>query len=158
MRQWGSYDLPMAKTFWDADTRAAIVRRVHSLTPEMTPSWGKMDARRMLAHITDAGKMALGEIAAQPRNLPIRHWPLRELVIYVLPWPKGAPTAPELIRRSADDWDAGLREFDGVVDRLVAKSQTGSFPEHPAFGRMSTKTWGALIARHLDHHLTQFGA
>jgi hypothetical protein len=147
----------MVKSFWDVETRAGILNRVHRLTPQATPAWGRMDARKMLAHITDAGKMALGEIETKPKNLPIRYWPLRDLLIYALPWPKGAPTAPELIRRSAEDWDAGIREFNAVVERLVAKAQTGSFLEHPAFGRMSTKMWGALIARHLDHHLTQFG-
>ncbi len=148
----------MANTFWNPGTRASILARVRTLTPETTPSWGKMDARKMLSHLTDAGKMALGEITTTPKNLPIRYWPLRELFILVLPWPKGAPTAPELIKRSATDWEAELREFHAVTDRLVAKEKSGSFPEHPAFGRMSTKLWGQLIARHIDHHLTQFRA
>ena len=148
----------MVKTFWDSDTRASLLARLGTVTPEALPAWGKMDARKMLSHITDAGKMALGEITTTPKNLPIRYWPLRELVIRVLPWPKGAPTAPELITRSATDWEAELREFHAVTDRLVAREKTGSFPEHPAFGKMSTKLWGQLIARHVDHHLTQFGA
>jgi hypothetical protein len=31
-------------------------------------------------------------------------------------------------------------------------------PTHPAFGRMTADDWGALIHKHTDHHLRQFGA
>ncbi|MGH9801334.1 MAG: DUF1569 domain-containing protein, partial [Blastocatellia bacterium] len=30
-------------------------------------------------------------------------------------------------------------------------------PEHPAFGKLSTKDWGALTYKHMDHHFRQFG-
>lgn len=133
------------------------MERLHHLTPDQRPRWGRMDAGRMLAHLTDACKMATGDLAVAPRNGPLRYWPLRDLVIYYLPWPKGAPTAPELIRRSVDDWEHGLHEFDRAADRVVQKATVGPLAEHPAFGRLNRQTWGVLIARHIDHHLKQFG-
>ncbi len=30
-------------------------------------------------------------------------------------------------------------------------------PEHPAFGTMTARRWGAIGYRHTDHHLRQFG-
>lgn len=143
-------------TFWDPADRDRVLARVRGLSPDAPGKWGRMTARQMLAHVTDAAKMALGEITAKPKNLPIRYFPLRELVVYVLPFPRNAPTAPELLGRAVEDWPAGLREFEAVAARLVAQS-TGTFPEHPAFGNMSARAWGVLIYRHLDHHLRQFG-
>jgi hypothetical protein len=144
-------------TIWDAPTRQTLVSRVRQLSPDAKGLWGKMNARQMLAHVNDAGKMALGELTAKPKKLPIRYFPIRELFIYWLPFAKNLPTAPELQGRSADDWDAELREFEAVFNRLVAQQQKGAFPEHPAFGKMSARAWGVLVARHVDHHLKQFG-
>lgn len=48
----------------------------------------------MLAHVNDALRTPLGEIAPAPRNLPLRHFPLKQLIIYLFPFPKGVPTAP----------------------------------------------------------------
>lgn len=143
-------------TLWDPSSRAQLLARIRKLSPDSPGKWGRMNARQMLAHITDAGKMALGEITAKSKKLPIRYPPLRELFIYVLPFPRNAPTAPELLGRTVEDWPAGLRDFEAVTDRLVSKS-SGVFPEHPAFGNMGARAWGVLIYRHTDHHLRQFG-
>jgi hypothetical protein len=36
--------------------------------------------------------MALGELTVKPKHLPIRYPPLKQLIIYVVPFPKSAPT------------------------------------------------------------------
>ena len=38
--------------------------------------------------------MALGDLACRERRLPLRFTPIKQLVIYLLPFPKGVPTAP----------------------------------------------------------------
>lgn len=101
--------------------------------------------------------MALGELPVKPRRLPIRYPPLKQFIIYVMPFPKGAPTAPELVCRKATDWPAEMVELEGAFDRLVAKDASAPWLDHPAFGRMTRRAWGVLIYRHTDHHLRQFG-
>lgn len=144
-------------TLWNDADRQALVTRLRSLTPETTAKWGRLNARGALAHLHDAARMALGELAVKPKNLPIRYPPLKQLIIYVVPFPKGAPTAPELVSRQADDWTAELAALESAVDRLVAKGASGSWPDHPAFGSMTHRAWGVLVYRHTDHHLRQFG-
>jgi Protein of unknown function (DUF1569) len=143
-------------TIWDEDTRRHLLERLTRLTPEAHGKWGKMTAPAMLAHLTDACRMALGELSAKSKNLPIRYWPIRELFVYVLPFPKNAPTAPELLTRTASDWPGEVTDLRAAIDRMVARA-SHEFPEHPAFGRMSAKAWGVLVYRHMDHHLRQFG-
>ena len=77
----------------------------------------------MLAHLNDSYRMATGELKVKPKNLPLRYTPIKQLIIYVLPFPKGAPTAPELIARCDgavldDERRAFARLFDelGAVD------------------------------------------
>jgi hypothetical protein len=45
-----------------------------------------------------------------------------------------------------------------LLDRAASARTTDTWPEHPAFGKLSTRAWGVLIYRHMDHHLRQFGA
>jgi hypothetical protein len=148
----------MNKTFWDVGVREDICRRMECLTADTRPQWGKFNATEMLAHLNDAMRMAIGELEVAPKNVPIRYPPLKQLLVYVLPWPKSAPTAPELLSRgSAADFAKEKAEFRGVVDRLAQKRAADIWPEHPAFGRLSYRAWGVLKYRHADHHLRQFG-
>ena len=146
------------KTFWDSAAREEICRRMDALTVESKPQWGKFNATEMLAHLNDAMRMAIGELPVASKHVPIRYPPLKQLLIYALPWPKGVPTAPELIARgSSADFAKEKAEFKGVCDRLAQKRAGDAWPEHPAFGRLTHRAWGVLKYRHADHHLRQFG-
>jgi hypothetical protein len=145
-------------TFWDAATRTDICRRVDRLTADHKPLWGRMNAAQMLAHVNDAMRMAAGELPTAPKNTPLRRWPLKQLVIFVLPWPKGVPTAPELLARiDGADLQAEQALFKAIASRLAAKPAADTWPAHPAFGPMTHRAWGVLEFRHADHHLRQFG-
>ena len=87
-------------TLWNDADRQALVTRLRNLTPEATAKWGRLTARGALAHLHDATRMALGELVVKPKKLPIRYPPLKQLIIYVVPFPKSAPTAPELVKTS----------------------------------------------------------
>jgi hypothetical protein len=102
--------------------------------------------------------MVLGELTVPSKNLPLRYTPIKQLVIYVLPFPKSAPTAPELLKRCdgarlADERQAMTEMFA----RLAAVKPGDPLQEHPAFGVLSYDAYGVLLARHTDHHLKQFG-
>jgi hypothetical protein len=146
----------VTKSLADASARDEIVQRIGRLTPQTPARWGKMDCPKMLAHIGDALKMATGELHVPFKRTPLRLWPVRTLFIYWLPMPKGAPTAPVLVRRTADEWQ---REVDDVCGRLRAfpPQVDGEWPVHPVFGPMTARDWGVLGYKHLDHHLRQFG-
>ncbi|NQW03661.1 MAG: DUF1569 domain-containing protein [Acidobacteria bacterium] len=144
-------------TLWNDAERQALVTRLRQVTPDAQPGWGSLTARGVLAHLHDAARMALGELDVASKKLPIRFPPLKQLIIYVVPFPKGAPTAPELIARQADDWTAEMAATEQAIDRLVAKGASFRWPNHPAFGSLTHNAWGVLIYRHMDHHLKQFG-
>ena len=117
-----------------------------------------MNASAMMAHINDSLRMALGDLPVKSKNLPLRYKPIRTLFIYYLPMPKGAPTAPELIARCRDaNLDEEKKAFAQLIDRCAAVTPATRLAEHPAFGDLSYDEYGALIAKHTDHHLRQFG-
>jgi hypothetical protein len=145
------------RSIWNDADLQGIRQRVRRLKPDAVPGWGRFSAPQMVCHVTDGLKMAMGELAVPPRKMAIRYFPLKQLIIYVLPFPKGAPTAKELLQRQATVWGDEISEFQRTLDRFVAARGREVWPDHPAFGSMSRRTIGVLVYRHLDHHFRQFG-
>ncbi len=145
------------KTAWNAADRRELLERVSALTPDARPRWGSMKAPQMVAHLADSLRMAVGDILVPSKNLPIRFTPIKQLIIYWLPFPKGVPTAPELIRRAPAAWKAELDDLRVLLEQFAQRDRNGKWPDHPAFGRMRGTSWGVLVYRHMDHHLRQFG-
>jgi hypothetical protein len=147
----------MARTLWNAGDRDSILNRFERLSPDARPRWGTLDAPRMVTHVTDSMRASIGELPLAPKSSPLQYWPLNVVVMFYLPWPKSAPTAPELLDRSPGSWAAELDAFRSAVDRFIARDVNGPWPAHVAFGRINGNQWGRLTYRHLDHHLGQFG-
>ncbi len=145
------------KTIWEPEAREELLARANQLKADLPARWGQMSCARMLTHVTDGIRMTMGEMEIAPKNTPFKFAPLRYLIIYVLPFPKGAPTAPELIERVPGEWEREIASFKEAFGRLVASNNRADWPEHPAFGKLSKKDWGALSYKHLDHHFRQFG-
>ena len=145
------------KTMWNEQDRRVISERVATVGADAPAKWGRMNAPQMMAHLTDCLRMALGDLAVEPKRLPIRYPPLKQLIVYAMPFPKGAPTAPELISRVPASWSEEVNDLTGLVDRFGREPRTRAWPDHPAFGTMTAKSWGVLVYRHMDHHLRQFG-
>src|SRR5215510_179142 len=79
------------------DDRAVIGRRLRSLSVSSTGRWGSMDVTGMLHHLRLSALMTVGELSVPSANKrAFQMFPLKHLILYVFPFPKGAPTAPEL--------------------------------------------------------------
>lgn len=148
----------MAATMWDPALRARFAERVKKLDRGTKGAWGKFSASGMLAHLNDSYRMCTGELKAKSKNLPLRYTPIKQLVIYVAPFPKSAPTAPELIARCDGALlDDEKKVFDAMFAKLATIKPGDPLPEHPAFGVLTYKAYGVLMARHTEHHFRQFG-
>jgi hypothetical protein len=146
------------KSIWQDESRKELSDRVGGLAWDRRAQWGKFTAPKMVCHLADSLRMAMGDLPVKPKHLPIRYSPLKQLIIYVAPFPKSAPTAPELLTREAGEWAKDIADLRGLLDRAAAMPTTEKWPEHPAFGALSRRAWGVLIYRHMDHHLRQFDA
>ena len=139
--------------------RTAILQRIDSVTSASVPRWGRMDAKAMLTHLRDSALMALGELPVACKNKrAFQVFPIKHLILHVVPFPKGAPTAPELLVSDAASVDALRAELVSLVERIGAGLRDGYGPVHPLFGRLSFREWGIATYKHTDHHLRQFGA
>jgi hypothetical protein len=118
-----------------------------------------MDAKAMLAHLRLSALMALGELpVACKSKRAFQVFPIKHLILHVVPFPKSAPTAPELLVPNVASIDAIRSELASLVERIGAGPREGEGPVHPLFGRLSFGEWGVATYKHADHHLRQFGA
>lgn len=147
-----------APSLWEERARRSLLARAARLAPELRAQWGRMTCPQMLTHVNDQLRMAMGEISAQPKRVPLRYPPLKQLAIFSLPWPQGLPTSPELLARiDAAVWPAEVEAFEQLLAQFAARGKDESWPLHPAFGPLSRQGWGVLAYRHVDHHFRQFG-
>lgn len=139
--------------------RAAITRRIQSLSISSTRRWGSMDVTGMLKHLHLAALMAIGEMPVPSANKRAFHmFPLKHLLLYVVPFPKGAPTAPKLKPEDPATMDEERAAVLELLERLGTGPREGAAPAHPLFGPLTWREWGVVTYKHTDHHLKQFGA
>jgi hypothetical protein len=146
-------------TIFDPQERQALLRRFDTLDPARPPRWGRMNAQQMLCHLKAAFEIDFE--APPPAHIsgPATHFPINWLVIHVLPWPKGIlPSPKEFLDFHPTTWEVDLAAVKSLIEKAAAHGPEGSWPMTPAFGKISGKSWGALIRKHADHHLRQFGA
>lgn len=141
----------------DRADRERIVARIRSLSPASTRRWGRMTADQMLWHVNQGFLAALGRLQTEKKRTPLPGFVMRALVLN-LPWPKGAPTAPEFVARSTHEFSEQRDLCVQLVQDFAELPLAGDWPPHVAFGAMTGKDWSRLNFKHLDHHLRQFSA
>ena len=141
--------------------RHKLTERVQRLTPEAERRWGTMSTGQMICHIGDQIRVATGEISSSSSSASGPYtWPgIKQFVIYVMPWPKGKiQTARSMLATKPDEFETDQEQFLQLMEQFAEQGPEATLTPHPLFGKLSTKDWGGLVARHIDYHLRQFGA
>lgn len=139
--------------------RTALISRMQTLTASSTPRWGKMNVLGMLQHLRLSAQMTLGELSVAPKSKrAFQMFPLKHLILYVLPFPKGAPTASELYPVGTAAFEDERALLVNLLEQIAAGPPERTWPAHPLFGPLSGREWGVATYKHCDHHLKQFGA
>ncbi len=145
-------------TMFDETARVSIVKRLRVLRPDAERRWGTMTAPQMVAHLYDQMTHTLGDAAVEDMPGWMHNPLIKNIAIYVLPWPKGRIKGPAgaFITKPAE-WSADVARLEAQLQRLAAMRDQSQWPDHPKFGAMNGRDWGCFCYRHFNHHLTQFG-
>jgi hypothetical protein len=139
--------------------RAEISNRMRSLSASSTGRWGSMNVVSMLQHLHLSTRMALGELpVASVNKRAFQAFPLKHLLLYVVPFPKGAPTAAELKPGDTVSFEEERTALLELLERIGTGPRDGAGPAHPLFGPLTWREWGVVTYKHANHHLKQFGA
>ncbi len=149
----------------DADSRRDLLARLGALRPDSAALWGRMNVGQAVCHLADPFRIALGELDVAPASTIFTRTVLRWMVLAGVPAPKGkVVTYPEIDQvkgagTSPTDLAGDVNELSALIARFVARGQAGErLVPSPAFGPLSARQYGRLMALHMDHHLRQFGA
>ncbi|OXA97245.1 hypothetical protein B0A75_17695 [Flavobacterium oncorhynchi] len=137
-----------------------FINRINYLKPDSQGLWGKMSVDQMLAHCNVSYEMVYEDVHPKPNGFMkfILKLLVKSKVVDDKPYPKNNQTAPQFIIK-------GNRDFETEKKRLVSyliRTQTlgaNEFEgkESHSFGKLTSKEWNNMFAKHLEHHLSQFG-
>jgi hypothetical protein len=136
------------------------VDRINALTPDAKASWGSMSAAQMLAHCSVAYEMVY--TAKHKRPPAILRWiltaTLKETVCGTKPYKKNSGTAPAFKQTVPKDFESEKQQLLDYLQRMFVDGPTYfRGRESNSFGVLTEQEWDTMMAKHLHHHLTQFG-
>jgi hypothetical protein len=146
------------KTLFDPPRQSEILERISSVPADRHPLWGRLNAPRMIAHLSDQLRMGLEDIPVSAPSGILSTASMSWLMLYVIPWPHGAKGPREAFTTAPASWADDVMRLKELVARFVARGPEGKWPAHPLFGKLSGQDWGVLSYKHFNHHLRQFSA
>lgn len=144
-----------------AEGAQQVIERINKLTPQSKPLWGEMSVDQMLAHCNVTYELVYTDKHPRPKN-PFMRWVLKsfvkKMVVNEEPYKKNMRTAPHFLMTSEKDFE---QERQGLIDHIKQTQELGAAhfdgKESHSFGFLNKTEWNNMFAKHLDHHLTQFG-
>lgn len=137
-----------------------IIKRIETLTPESKGNWGKMDVSQMLAHCCVAYEMVYTNNHPEPNTfvkLLLKLF-VKKAVVSEKPYPRNGRTAPQFIIASEKDFN---EEKIRLINYILKTAELGEAhfegKQSHSMGALTAIEWNNSFAKHLDHHLTQFG-
>ena len=141
----------------DPTVIASMRARIEKLTPASQRRWGKMSVDQMLWHVNRVLMNGLGQFRPADMFFPLPKPVLRYLGLHI-PWPKNTKTPPEFKARDHYSFDAERDRCLALIHEFAERQIDAPGWGHSAgLGDMSGRQWSELQAKHLNHHLRQFG-
>jgi hypothetical protein len=145
------------KTIHDEITLQELIARINTLNKNSKPEWGKMNVYQMAKHCAKWEEMVLRKIEVK-RNLP--GYIFGKIALKSMlkdgPMKRNMPSLKGFAITGNGDLEAEKKKWISLLEEH-ARCSNAYYP-HGFFGNMTRDQTGRLDYKHIDHHLTQFGA
>ncbi len=146
------------KSVFDKAVREELINRIHSLSPNSQPGWGKMSVYEMAKHCTTWDEWVQGT------HSPVYKQEFLGKIFGKMALKSNTKDARPLQK----NMPAGKLKVMGSGDAAQQKQQWITRVEgyanysnpafiHDFFGKMTQEQIGVFAYKHADHHLRQFG-
>lgn len=148
------------KNIFDKSDTQSIIDRINNLSPTTKGQWGKMSVDQMLAHLNVAYEMTYEDKHPKPNFF--MKWILKMFVkgpvVNETPYPRNGKTAPAFVMTGDKDFEKEKQRLIAYIEKTQALgAQHFDGKASHSFGPLTITEWNNMFAKHLDHHLTQFG-
>ncbi|WP_312076285.1 DUF1569 domain-containing protein [Chryseobacterium sp.] len=146
---------------FDSKDAQNYINRINNLIEDTHGLWGRMTVDQMLAHCNVTYEMVYEpEKHKKPGSIAkfILKRFVKPKVVSEKAYPKDSPTAPQFVisnRRNFHDEKKRLIGFIQKTQQLGSEAFEGK--ESFSFGKLKANEWNNMFAKHLNHHLSQFG-
>ncbi|SDJ08148.1 DUF1569 domain-containing protein [Chryseobacterium jejuense] len=146
---------------FDAKDAQNYIDRINRLVEDTHGLWGKMTVDQMLAHCCITYEMVYEpEKHKKPGSIAkfILKTFVKSKVVGEKAYPRDSPTAPQFLVSGRKNFDEEKRRLVGFIQKtqqLGADAFDGK--ESFSFGKLKAQEWNNMFAKHLNHHLSQFG-
>ena len=144
------------KSLFDEATKKTIEDRIHQLSNNSIPVWGKMDISQMLHHSQFILKIALKKEHPSIKPSILAKLFFKKAMYNDKPWKKGLPTHRKLKVVDTKVFEEEKQNLLTLVQEFSDKRTVSVWDPHPMFGKFTKEQWGKMQYKHLDHHLRQF--
>ena len=146
---------------FDAKDAQEYINRINNLTPETQRKWGKMSVDQVLAHLNVAYDLTFTPEKFPKPNL-IAKFLLSKFVkpkiTNEIPYKQSLPTSPAFIIADERNFEEEKTKLIGNIQRVQQLGREAfEGKENINFGKMTAQCWNNMFAKHLNHHLDQFG-
>lgn len=146
-------------SIYNKSSNDEMIARINNLTSESKALWGKMNAAQMCKHCSKAIEIAFGHSDIKVNFLiKLLGKMLKKKVFYGGDMKKNAPTAKEFIITDNLDFEKAKAELIENYSKFAIEGKSAiKTMDHPFWGKMTYEDWDALMWKHVNHHLEQFG-
>lgn len=148
------------KNIFSKNDSDEFINRINQLKNDSQPLWGKMSVNQMLAHCNVTYEMVYDNIHKKPNAFMkffLKSF-VKKNVINEVPYTRNIRTAPQFIISRDCNFDF---EKERLIKYIIKTQELGESEfnekESLSFGKLNSKEWNIMFAKHLDHHLSQFG-
>ncbi|MFC0781181.1 DUF1569 domain-containing protein [Flavobacterium sp. HJSW_4] len=137
-----------------------LIDRINQLKSDSQPLWGKMSVDQMLAHCNVTYEMVYDDIHKKPNafmRFLLKSF-VKNKVVDESPYPKNIRTAPQFIINGGRNFELEKERLISYINKTLKLGENNfEGKESLSFGKLSSKEWNNMFAKHLDHHFSQFG-
>jgi Protein of unknown function (DUF1569) len=151
----------MRKSLDDPQTRASILTRLDTLTPESARRWGRMNSHQAICHLSDSFRAALNSVSVWSNTSLLNRTFVRWIALHSnFRWPHGVKTMLEVDQEIGGtkpvDFDRDKQQLVYLIEQFAERTRANLQP-HPILGPLTNEEWQHWGYLHMDHHLRQFG-
>jgi hypothetical protein len=149
------------KSLYDGEVYQQCLDKIEKITEETKPQWGSMNSAQMFAHCSEIQEATNGKKVTDTPFFLKLFLPLvkRLVVISKKPYKRGERTHPKFKQKPDKDFAVEKKRLLAALDKFHnTDKKTAEQIVHSLFGKMSLEEKGWAMYKHIDHHLTQFGA
>ena len=149
------------KNIFDQNDTNHFIKRINTLTENSFPKWGLMSVDKMLAHCNVVYELIYESEKHKKPNF-ITKWILRSFlkstVTNEIPYKPNTQTRAMFVISDDKIFEVERKRIVGFIQKTQQLGEEAfEGKENFNFGKLTAKEWNNMMAKHLDHHLTQFG-